>query len=192
MSEKSSPRKKRDWWEKPNTIGIYAFATGLFILTTLSSINSTGISIGSSQIIVITLIVVLLLFRYFSEIRIGKLLELKKTVERVELKQNEFREATAEKVLEMKEQQKEAPLITKKSIIDSTMPYEQKENIAVKLLEDPNYRWRPRKTILRKTGMTESEFEEFMASHPEVMFSPYPDEYGNQLCGLRERIKNYL
>jgi len=192
LAEKSSSSKKRDWWEKPNTIAIYAFAIGLFILTTLSSINGTGISVGYFQVIIIAFILVLLLFRYFSEIKVGKFLELKKSVERVELKQNEFREATVEKVLEIKEQAEgKESLPIEKSKIGVTMPYEQKENIAIRLLEDTNYRWRSRKVILRKTGMTDSEFEEFMASHPEVMFSPYPDEYGNQLCGLRERIKEY-
>jgi hypothetical protein len=191
LPSNNTPRSKRkEWWEIPNTVAIYAFAAGLFILLILSSISWTGVTIGYNQLMIIGLIVVLLLFRYFSEIKLGKLLELRKTIEDVQIRQNEFRESTAEKMMEIKEQKSHA-MSSEKVYRDTTMPYEQKEQLALRLLEDPSYKWRNRKTILRKTGMTDSEFEEFLTAHPEVVLATLPDEYGNQLYGLKDRVENY-
>lgn len=186
----TAKNKRREWWEIPNTIAIYIFAAGLFALLVLSTIDSTGVKIGSAHLIIMGLIAVLLLFRYFSEIKLAKILELKRTVEDVQIKQNEFRESTTEKLLEIKEEKTAPALKGEKILTDGTMPYEQKEALAVKLLEDPNYRWRNRRTILRKTHMTESEFEEFLSSHPEVILASHVDEYGNQMYAIKDRIEN--
>lgn len=190
-SSQSDSGKKRNW-ESANAIAIYVYSVGLFGLIALSSINAYGISLGWAQMLGLGFVLVLLLFRYFDFIKLGNFLELKRELGNIKEEQAEFQESTIATVEDIKEKAL-GPQIgitqTNASKAESTIPFEEKESICLKLLKHPKFKWRTRSTLIRKSKMTDEEFEEFLENNPEVLLSPVPDVYGNQLYGLESRVR---
>jgi len=81
--------------KKTNTLFIYGLICFLAIILIVSFIPSFGVVIGTSQLVIIAIIVVLLLFRYFDIIEIPGFLKLSKEIEELkneakEIKQNQM------------------------------------------------------------------------------------------------------
>lgn len=230
MSNNNNEEKKPI--DKINSIAIYAYAMGLFLFVVLSSQSSLEIKFDWPQITGFSLVLVLLLFRYFDFIKLGGFMELRKKFEKTET----FMESTKNDLSDLeREVFKEMP-ITKQLAPDteSQLQDEQhdKENtdeqataksetntqnktrmvesfasesstkpdisakpdtptdiqiqICLDMLNDRKWKYRTAKTLMRRSKMTDKQFEQFLNDHPNVVKSRIDDILGNDLYKIKK------
>jgi len=74
------------------------------------------------------------------------------------------------------------------SIKPTAIDYDKKAEKCLKLLKDPTWIWRSDIILMRKSGLTQSEFDYFVNSTPEIIRSKKPDVYGNKLFTIKSKI----
>jgi len=63
----------------------------------------------------------------------------------------------------------------------STKDYDKKATKCIELLKDKKWKWRSDVILMRKSGLTQTEFDYFVNNNSEVVRSKMPDIYGNKL-----------
>ena len=169
-------------YEKSNVIAIYAFAAGVFILVILSSAGS-HIELEEMELIGLGFVTVLLLFRYFNLIKLGGILELSREVTSMRDKHEQFKSSTADEVLSLK---RETPpkKDLKKDENKPAQPNKTQITKCLELLRQPGWDYRTENSLLEYSEMTKEQFENFLASNPEVILAKTNDIYGNKLYRL--------
>ncbi|WP_420545355.1 hypothetical protein [Nitrosopumilus sp.] len=58
------------------------------------------------------------------------------------------------------------------------------------ILEEPKWKWRTDIILMKKSGLSEKEFDDFVKSNSDIVESRIPDINGNRLFGLRKRVRS--
>ena len=58
------------------------------------------------------------------------------------------------------------------------------------ILEEPKWKWRTDIVLMKKSGLSEKEFDDFVKFDSDIIESRIPDINGNRLFGLRKRVRN--
>ncbi len=179
LASNNSDKKLR---KKSDVIVIYAFAIGVFILVILSSAGFY-IKLGGIELIGLGVVTILLLSPYFDLIKLGGILELSRKVTSMQTEQKQFMSSTAEEVLSLKRETPEKKYL-KRDEDEPEQPNKIQIAKCLELLHQPGWDYRTKKSLLEDSEMTKKQFENFLASNPEVILSKKNDIYGNKLYRL--------
>lgn len=183
MSSNNSDSADKKSHEKSNVIAIYAFAIGVFILVILSSAGFF-IKLEWMQLVGLGFVTVLLLFRYFDLIKLGGILELSRKVSNIHTEQKQFMSSTADEVLALKRKSPKKEDVPKSDEGEPEEPSEIQVAKCLELLRDPEWDYRTEKSLMQGSNTTRKQFDNFLASNPEVILSKKNDIYGNKLYRL--------
>ena len=66
--------------------------------------------------------------------------------------------------------------------------YDKNAKKCLELLKDSRWVWRSEIILMRKSDLTQDQFDYFVNNTPEVIRSKKPDDYGNKLFSIKNKL----